>query len=358
MIHKRWFQVIVTAILLSLFILLLHKIQFFFEPILIYIGAIAVPLVGGGILFYISRPILHLLERYRVPRILGIFIIFLLFILIGFLITRFIAPIAQDQFTKLVNNIPDMAEMLTETVTYWQQNQDIIPSQFNDTIENVAQNMQTYIQDASKIIINVISQLIGFIFALVLIPFFLFFMLKDGDKLIPFIKQFLNDRAGKSFEKLARSIDYTLNAFILGQMTVSIVVGLLLLIGYMIIDLNYALTLALFAMVMNVIPFVGPFLSVIPALLVGLFQDPMLAVWVVIITIIAQQLEGNFVSPNVMGKALSIHPLTIITLILAAGSLAGFLGLLLAIPTYAVLKAIVSHFYQEWLDRKAVSDSK
>ncbi|SFK56335.1 Predicted PurR-regulated permease PerM [Halobacillus dabanensis] len=358
MIHKRWFQVIVTAILLSLFILLLNKIQFFFEPILIYIGAIAVPLVGGGILFYISRPILHLLERYRVPRILGILIIFLLFIFVGFLITRFIAPIAQDQFTKLVNNIPDMAEMLTETVTYWQQNQDIIPSQFNDTIENVAQNMQTYIQDASKIVINVISQLIGFIFALVLIPFFLFFMLKDGDKLIPFIKQFLNDRAGKSFEKLARSIDYTLNAFILGQMTVSIVVGLLLLIGYMIIDLNYALTLALFAMVMNVIPFVGPFLAVIPALLVGLFQDPMLAVWVVIITIIAQQLEGNFVSPNVMGKALSIHPLTIITLILAAGSLAGFLGLLFAIPTYAVLKAIISHFYEEWLDRKAVSDSK
>lgn len=358
MIHKRWFQVIVTAILLTLLVLLLNKIQFFFAPILTYIGAIAVPLIGGGILFYISRPILQLLERYRVPRILGILIIFLLFIFIGFLITRFIAPIAQDQFTKLVNNIPDMAAMLTETVTYWQQNQDIIPSQFNDTIENVAQNMQAYLQDASKIIINVVSQLIGFVFALVLIPFFLFFMLKDGEKLIPFIKQFLNERAAKSFEKLARSIDYTLNAFILGQMTVSIVVGLLLLIGYMIIDLNYALTLALFAMVMNVIPFVGPFLAVVPALLVGLFQEPMLAVWVVIITIIAQQLEGNFVSPNVMGKALSIHPLTIITLILAAGSLAGFLGLLFAIPTYAVLKAIVSHFYQEWLDRKAASDAK
>lgn len=284
--------------------------------------------------------------------------IFLLFIFVGFLITRFIAPIAQEQFTKLVDNIPAMAEMLSETVTYWQQNQDIIPSEFNNTIDNVAQNLQTYLQDAPKIIINVVSQLIGFVFALVLIPFFLFFMLKDGDKLIPFIKKFLNERSAQSFEKLARSVDYTLNAFILGQMTVSIVVGLLLLIGYMIIDLHYALTLALFAMVMNVIPFVGPFLAVIPALLVGFFQDPMLAVWVAIITIIAQQLEGNFVSPNVMGKALSIHPLTIITLILAAGSLAGFLGLLFAIPTYAVLKAIVSHFYHEWSERKEAPTPK
>ncbi|QAS53230.1 AI-2E family transporter [Halobacillus litoralis] len=358
MIHKRWFQVIAAAILISLLILLLHKIQFFFDPILTYIGAVAVPLIGGGILFYISRPILKLLEKYRIPRISAILIIFLFYIFIGFLITRFIAPIAQEQFTKLVNNIPEMAEMLGETITYWHQNQDIIPSQFNGTIESVTQNLQTYLQNASKIIINVISQLIGFIFALVLIPFFLFFMLKDGDKLVPFVKQFLNKRAAKSFEKLAHSVDYTLNAFILGQMTVSIVVGLLLLIGYMIIDLNYALTLSLFAMVMNVIPFVGPFLAVVPAILVGLFQDPILAVWVVVITIIAQQLEGNFVSPNVMGKALNIHPLTIITLILAAGSLAGFLGLLFAIPAYAVVKAITSHFYNEWLERKAETDHK
>ncbi|WLR48845.1 AI-2E family transporter [Halobacillus litoralis] len=356
MIHKRWFQVIVTAILLSLLVLLLNQIHFFFEPILTYIAAIAVPLIGGGILFYISRPMLQLLEKYRVPRILGILIIFLFYIFIGFLITRFIAPIAQEQFTKLVDNIPDMADMLSETVTYWQQNQDIIPSEFNSTIDNVVNNLETYLQGAPTVIINVVSQLIGFVFALVLIPFFLFFMLKDGDKLVPFIKKFLSDRAAKSFEKLAGSVDYTLNAFILGQMTVSIVVGLLLLIGYMIIDLKYALTLALFAMVMNVIPFVGPFLAVIPALLVGLFQDPILAVWVAVITIIAQQLEGNFVSPNVMGKALSIHPLTIITLILAAGSLAGFLGLLFAIPTYAVLKAIISHFYEVWLERRETTN--
>lgn len=248
--------------------------------------------------------------------------------------------------------------MLTETVTYWQQNQDIIPSQFDSTIQNVIQNLQSYLQDASMIIINVISQLIGFVFALVLIPFFLFFMLKDGDKLVPFITQFLGKRKAKSFKKLAHSVDHTLNSFILGQMTVSIVVGLLLLIGYLIINLDYSLTLALFAMFMNVIPFVGPFLAVIPAILVAFFQDPVLVVWVAVIMVVAQQIEGNFVSPNVMGKALNIHPLTIITLILAAGSLAGFLGLIFAIPAYAVIKAIVSHFYHEWLDKKDTADIK
>ncbi|WP_367946411.1 AI-2E family transporter [Halobacillus salinus] len=352
LIHKRWFQTLVAAILVSLLILLLNKISFFFQPFVTYIGAIAVPLIGGGILFYLSRPVLHLLEKYRISRIGAIVIIFLLYILLGFLIVQFIAPIAQEQFTRLANNLPRMIEMLGETITYWQQNQGIIPSEFDGTIENVINNLQTYLQDASKIVINVISQLIGFVFALVLIPFFLFFMLKDGEKLTPFISQFLSKRAGNSFRKWANSVDQTLQAFIIGQMTVSVVVGLLLLVGYLIIGLPYSLTLALFAMLMNVIPFVGPFLAVIPAALVAFFQDPILVVWVAVIMIVAQQIEGNFVSPNVMGKALSIHPLTIITLILAAGGLAGFLGLIFAIPAYAVIKATISHFYQEWIDQR------
>jgi predicted PurR-regulated permease PerM len=88
------------------------------------------------------------------------------------------------------------------------------------------------------------------------------------------------------------------------------------------------------------------------------FQDPILAVWVAVIMVVAQQIEGNFVSPNVMGKALNIHPLTIITLILAAGSLAGFIGLIFAIPAYAVIKAIVSHFYNEWLEKNEATDQR
>ncbi|GGF21227.1 AI-2E family transporter [Halobacillus andaensis] len=356
MIHKRWFQVLITGILLSLLILLLHEIQFFFAPFLTYAGAIAFPLIGGAILFYISRPVMHLLEHYKIPRLLAIVIVFLLYILAGFFIVRFIAPIAQEQFTRLVENIPRMSDMIGETITYWQQNQDIIPSQFNDSLNGVVESLQSSLDAAPGVIIDVISQLVGFVFGLVLIPFFLFFMLKDGHKLVPFIKQFMNKRVSASFEKLTKSLDHTLNSFIIGQLTVSVFVGLMLLVGYLIIGLNYSLTLALFAMLMNVIPFVGPFLAVIPAILVALFQDPIMAVYVAIITIVAQQLEGNLVSPNVMGKALSIHPLTIITIILAAGSLAGFLGLLFAIPAYAVIKTIISHFYNEWLERKAAHE--
>lgn len=98
----------------------------------------------------------------------------------------------------------------------------------------------------------------------------------------------------------------------------------MLLIGYLIIGLDYAFLLALIGVVTNVIPFLGPYIAVTPAIIIALFQDPIMAVYVAIIMLVAQQIEGNLITPNVMGNALSVHPLTVITLILAAGNIAGF----------------------------------
>ena len=121
----------------------------------------------------------------------------------------------------------------------------------------------------------------------------------------------------------------------------------MLLIGYLIIGLDYAFLLALIGVVTNVIPFLGPYIAVTPAIIIALFQDPIMAVYVAIIMLIAQQIEGNLITPNVMGNALSVHTLTVITLILAAGNIAGIWGVILAIPFYAVVKTIVINIYEK-----------
>lgn len=106
---------------------------------------------------------------------------------------------------------------------------------------------------------------------------------------------------------------------------------------------------------MNVIPFFGPWIAFVPALTIGFFQDPILAIWVAVITLIAQQTDSNLITPNVMGKTLNVHPLTIITVLLAAGNIAGFLGILLGIPAYAVIKAVVSNIYDRRLEIKSAA---
>src|SRR5699024_8400262 len=115
---------------------------------------------------------------------------------------------------------------------------------------------------------------------------------------------------------------------------------------------NFALLLAVFALFMNVIPFFGPWIAFIPALTIGFFQDPILAIWVAVITLIAQQTDSSLITPNVMGKTLNIHPLTIITVLLAAGNVAVSVGMALGSRAYAVIKAVVSNRYDRRIEMK------
>lgn len=353
MFNKKWFQFLIGAVLVALLVLLLSKTSFIFYPILQYITAVAVPIVGAGILFYVTKPIVALLEKIKFPRILAIFTVFLLITAVGTIFVLFIAPIIEAQFAKIVSNIPKVVQMAQDFISNIQSGAFAIPDQVYEAIDGFVDNLQDHAENIFTSAFGIIANIIVFIMSLILIPFFLFFMLKDGDKLIPFITQAFDDKKSKNITQLLTKINETLTAFIQGQLFVSFVLGILLFIGYVIIGLNYSLTLALIGMVLNVIPFLGPWMAVVPALIVGAIQDPLMIIWVGVITLIAQQLESTFISPNVMGRALKLHPLTVITVILAAGSIAGFLGILFAVPFYAVMKTIYVHFYHTIRDSKS-----
>jgi len=354
--QKRWFQTLIVLILVFLLILLVKAADFIFDPIFQYVGAVAFPIIGAGLLFYITRPLMHLLEKLRLHRILAITGVFVLLIVALFIVARYIFPILQNQFSTLINNIPGWISAVEDLIDYWQDNQNSIPPEVNETINNITSNLQSYIESTMSFIFGFIGEFISIIFALVLIPFFLFFMLKDGEKFVPFITQFLEKKKADNISTLLYKIDEALTSYIQGQLLVALCIGVLLYAGYSIIGLKYALTLAIFGMIICVIPFIGPYLAVTPAIIVGFFQDPLMPVWVAIVMIVAQQIEGNLVSPNVMGKALHLHPLTVITVVLAAGSIGGLLGMLFAIPLYAVVKTIISHFYQTY--QKAQKDGE
>ena len=145
---------------------------------------------------------------------------------------------------------------------------------------------------------------------------------------------------------LFKDIDYILKSFIQGQLLVSVILATMLYAGYKIISLDYAILLAIFALFMNVIPFVGPWIAFAPALVLALIQAPVMGVWVAVVTLVAQQIDGNIVTPNVMGQTLHLHPLTVITVVLAAGNIAGFVGMVIAIPFYVVIKAIVQNIFR------------
>jgi predicted PurR-regulated permease PerM len=127
---------------------------------------------------------------------------------------------------------------------------------------------------------------------------------------------------------------------------VAICIGVLLFIGYLIIGLDYALLLAIIAMVTNVVPYLGPIIAIIPAIIIAFITSPFMLVKLAIVWAVVQLLEGKVISPQIMGRSLDIHPITVIFVILTAGNLFGIVGIILAVPGYAVLKVIITHIYQ------------
>lgn len=346
MTRKAWFQVGVGILLALLIIKYFIEINWLFAPLVIIAKTIFVPLLLGAVLFYLFQPLQRLLEKYQMPRWGSILTILITGGTVIWLFFSFIGPPVYEQVDKLARNMPTLAKEISNSTEYVLQHRDDLPPEVNDWIDKAANSIQSIALVFGKLVVTFFQSIVHVAFTLILVPFFFIFMLKDHEKLSPFICKFLKGEKKQWMKKTLGDIDNVLRTYIQGQVLISFILAAILYIGYIIIGLEYALLLVIFAFFMNVIPFIGPWIALVPALIIGFLQDPIMVVWVSVVTLIAQQTDSNLITPNVMGKTLDIHPLTVITIILAAGNIAGFIGILLAIPAYAVGKTIVSNIYE------------
>jgi len=356
--RKLWFQIAI-AVLLSLFIIkYVVEVNWIFSPILIVLKTIFIPLLMGGVLFYIAQPLQSFLEKFKIPRWGSIIIIFLIFTGLIATAVLVVGPPITEQVTRLAESTPAFIYQSNILILQLVDFLGDMPPWMEDAVNSLKDNLQAFTMQFGKWTVTLFQSVFQGTLILILTPFFFLFMLKDHEKLVPFVSQFFKGDTKEWVIKTFKDIDDVLSLYIRGQILISFILATMLFLGYTLIDLNYALLLAVFAFAMNIIPFIGPWIAFIPALLIALFQNPMLVIAVSIITLVAQQIDAQIITPNIMGKTLNIHPLTIITILLAAGNIAGFLGILLAVPGYAVGKAIVSNLYErrEEIKKTALKD--
>ncbi|MEQ6354683.1 AI-2E family transporter [Lysinibacillus sp. M3] len=347
MTRKVWFQVGVGILLALLVIKYFIEIHWIFSPLVIILKAIFVPLLLGGVLYYVTEPIQRFLEKRKWPRWASILTIIVgLIALVGSFGWIVGNPIAV-QVNNLVKNVPQISASIQDAADYVLRNRDNFPPQLKDLIDNMANYVQDIAFAASKGLVSFLQSVVSVSLLAILIPFFFIFMLKDHEKFAPSVYKYFSGERREWVKKTLSEIDGVLRSYIQGQLQISFLLALIMYVGYLIIGLEYSLLLVIFAFFMNMIPFIGPWIAFTPALIVAVVQDPVLVIWVSVVTLVAQQIDSNFITPNVMGKTLDIHPLTVITVILAAGNIAGFIGIIIAVPFYAVLKVIASNIYDE-----------
>ncbi len=344
-IKKPFFEYATGTLLVVVILFFLGRIDYAIWPFQVVLTTIFAPILIAGLLYYLIRPILHLLMRF-IPKMAAIFTVFSVFILLLAALIYFFGPTMKEQVTSL-------AELAPETVEEMEKESDNAIAQFEfagftgyELKSKVVGYAEKYSTNLMANIVDVLAILMNAAVVLIVVPFILFFLLKDDDKLMPHLMKYLSEEHKPEGRKVLKDVDETLSNYIVGQAIVAAAIGALMYVGYLIIGLENALLLAVFAMLLTIVPFLGPIIGVTPALFVALTSgDPLItAVKVIAVLLTVQQIEGNLITPNVMGSRLNIHPLTIILLLLIAAALYGFIGILIAIPLYAVLKTLVHNF--------------
>lgn len=355
----KWFldnkavTVFLVALLLGLNIFILSKISFLFIPVIDFLSVVMLPVILSGLLFYLLNPLVDLMEKYKINRVLAISIIFVIIAVLLIIGLAVAIPNLQRQVVIFAQNVPSYLEdadrVIDDLVT------KRLPDDFRPQLEQVLAQFSTqataWASNISSKAVNWVSALISgtsqVIVALIIMPFMLFYLLRDGKGLRDYITQFLPNKLREPVGKVLSDVNQQLANYVRGQITVAVIVAIMFIIFFKIIGLRYAVALGVTAGILNLVPYLGSFLAMIPALVLGLIAGPVMLLKVIIVFIVEQTIEGRFVSPLILGSQLNIHPITILFVLLTSGSMFGIWGVLLGIPIYASAKVVISEIF-DW----------
>ncbi|MCZ8520413.1 MULTISPECIES: AI-2E family transporter [Paenibacillus] len=343
--RENFFKYAAGAILVLLIIFLLGKIGYFLTPFGQIFSALFIPVLISGFLFYLFRPFVDYLEGRRMPRTMAILFLFALLTILMSTAGSYLGTLVQQQFTDLAGNLQESIQEATKkTDDLLQENQTFFSMQ--DIEQRISSTLRSFITWAQDNIGGIVSAFASAATTLTLVPFILFYFLRDSSSFPMRVVKPFPDEYKSELTRMLQEMDYTISAYVKGQALVAAFVGVFIYLGFLLIGLDFAFILALFAMFTNVVPFLGPFIGAIPALFIALTVSPVMALKAALVTLVVQQLEGNILQPKIMGDKLDIHPLTVIMLVVAAGAISGFVGLLVAVPVYAVGKIILFKSYR------------
>ncbi|MEK4299793.1 AI-2E family transporter [Oceanobacillus sp. FSL W8-0428] len=351
-LNNRFVVFLVILLLIGLNILIFTHISFVFTPFVVLLKTVLLPIILSAILYYLLNPIVNYLEKKKVKRIYSIFGLYLVIIGILTILISSVFPFLRDQITSFITSLPPFISDIEKMVN------DFIGGNFINQFQLVEyidlQGFATQLSDRSLDIVNsafsnignVIGAVTEIVLAIITLPFILFYLLKDGEKLPGYFIKFLPVTMRKPTLDILKEMNHQISSFIRGQIIVAFCIGVLMYIGFTIIGLEYAPVLALIAAFTNVVPYLGPAIAITPALIVAIVTSPFMVIKLIIVWTIVQLVEGKFISPQIMGRNLRVHPITIIFIILTSGNLFGVVGILLAVPGYALLKVFVTHAFE------------
>ena len=321
-----WTVELVLTIIGVYFILQMPNI---FSPILKMLSAVFLPLLVAGFIYYMFDPIVVFLEKHRIPRVFGFLLTFLVVIILVVLTVMNVVPQLMEQTIQLTQSLPMYADETSKWLNELAQREEFknfnLEEQLASANLSLSNLFNIILVSLSASVSKIISFMMQFFILLFTVPFILLFMFKDGHKFIDALSHFFPKAIRKELRQTVKELNETLSAYISSTILDALIIGVMSFLAMRIFDQPYSLLLAVICGITNIIPYVGPFIGAVPAIIVGLL---------------------------LFGKSMNIHPLTIILVLIGAGSVAGILGMLICIPVYAVIKTIILNIRKIYLLRR------
>jgi len=344
----RIFRLVLTVFIAGLMFSLIY-----------YLRTILIQFVIAFIIAYLLDPIVDVLENLRIPRVVSILIVFIFIGLIFFVLIFYGFPYVYSEFYTFGQVFPkyiqNIYNFIQSKISVLSQQQPASES-FNTYLEKIIENIEAsqFIDRILRYISNIFSQLLNLIYlliALVIIVMYVFFLLRDIDRIKERWQYYIPDKYRITIQVFLQDVHFYTTRFFRGQLTIVFILGILFSIGFSIVDIRLAIIFGFTAGLMNFIPNFGTVTAIFPAVLLAVGRaaedgsDPWMRIFgVLLVFLIVQITQDLILTPTIMGKRTGLRPATILFSVLIWGKLLGFLGIILAIPLTCLTKVYFARF--------------
>ena len=342
LVNVFYFVIVISLLLLITYVLKEWKIFNFLGELLKVIS----PIFIGFLIAWLLDPVVDKIEARKVPRVLGCIIVYLILIALIVLFFYLVIPTFTTQIYDFISTLPDIFKNLAKNLDKFL---DGISYKFGLDTADIEKEIFAYLTELSKDIstnlpttlFNIGKGIVNGSISFVLGLMIGFYMLWDFDKIKKNLENFMPYKWRDGYRDLTDRLNNQLRKYIQGIFLVMVLVFITQSIGLTLAGLEAPLIFALFCAITDIIPYFGPYIGAIPAIIVGFTISPLTGICVIISIIIVQLLENNFYQPLIMGKTMSLHPITIILGLLIFQHFFGIIGMVVATPVIACLKVII-----------------
>ncbi|WP_432402316.1 AI-2E family transporter [Wukongibacter sp. M2B1] len=322
------------------------------------------PVIWAFAIAYLLNPLMKILEKeLRLGRGLSILIIYLLVLgIITFFITV-ISPSIANSIGELAKNLPQYIQQTQQWAAEQIDNLKLLDKYgitfyIDENLDKLIDKISVYINDILTSAVSQVINLTSAFFKAILSMIISIYFLKDKEKFISGMKKtvyaFFNIERAKNIISFGVELDRLFSRFIIGKFIDSCIIGAICFVGLMMIGAKYKILLSLIVGITNMIPYFGPFIGAVPAVIITLFYSPIKALWVLVFMIFLQQFDGLYLGPKILGDKVGLSPFWIIVAIIIGGGMFGVLGMFLGVPIMAVIKAVFERYVDKRLESKNI----